>query len=331
MRIFAPITPWVFILATGLSALTCAAQEPVPGGTQDIPEVSAQLLEVDELLTKMATKSHQLNYTGTFTYQRKDHPALQGFKVYHWVEDGIEQERLQYLNGQEREITRSGKTTDCQSMGDELLQSKLLGLGKNQAGLAEFYRFEVLSGERVAGRATTTLTAFPRDQFRFSYILSIDNETGLVLKSWLVDEAGRPMERYQFVDLQLNPDLAAIKKQPKAKLHRESDVDISECNPVTAKSPEKWQLLWVPPGFAFVGQKVVHEDIDMLMYTDGLTSFSVFIEPAHSAIPEGVAQRGATLAVMDSLRFQDTFYRVTVVGEIPVVTAQKIAQNIGGI
>lgn len=322
---------WVWCLFSGVLLLPLAAQAADLATGQGQAEAVVQPLSVEELLNKMATTSHQLNYSGSFTYQRKDYPALQGFKVFHWVENGIEHERLQYLNGPEREISRSGKAWDCESLGDELLQGKFLGLGDNGAKLGDFYRFEVLGSERVAGRNTTMLTAIPRDLFRFSYILSIDNETGLVLKSWLVDEAGRPMERYQFVDLQMNPDLAEIKQQPQPRLHRASDVDISECNRVAAKQPEKWQLLWVPPGFAFVGQKVVREDIDMLMYTDGLTSFSVFIEPAHSAIPEGVAQRGATLAVMDSLKFKDTFYRVTVVGEIPVVTAQKIAQNIGGL
>ena len=95
--------------------------------------------------------------------------------------------------------------------------------------------------------------------------------------------------------------------------------------------PESWRLGWVPPGFAFAGQRKVRNQIDMMMYTDGLTTFSVFIELAAGVTPEGVASRGATLAVMDSLSHQGARYRVTVVGEIPVVTAQKIAQNIGGI
>ena len=87
----------------------------------------------------------------------------------------------------------------------------------------------------------------------------------------------------------------------------------------------------MPPGFAFAGQRQVQQNIDMLMYTDGLTTFSVFIQRAEGVIPEGVAQRGATLAVMDDLIYQDKTYRITVVGEIPAVTAQKIAQNIEGI
>jgi sigma-E factor negative regulatory protein RseB len=106
---------------------------------------------------------------------------------------------------------------------------------------------------------------------------------------------------------------------------------VSDCNPSELKQPQRWQLAWVPPGFAFVGERQVRNQIDMMMYTDGLTTFSVFVEAADGTIPEGVAQRGATLAVMDALTYQDKRYRITVVGEIPVVTAQKIAQNIGGI
>jgi sigma-E factor negative regulatory protein RseB len=147
----------------------------------------------------------------------------------------------------------------------------------------------------------------------------------------LVDESARPLERYQFIDLDLSPDLESIQQRPAAKLQRSATSKLSECNPSELKQSEHWRLAWVPPGFAFVGQRQVRNQIDMLMYTDGLTTFSVFIEAATGAIPEGVASRGATLAVMDSLSYQGKCYRITVVGEIPVVTAQKIAQNIGGI
>lgn len=286
--------------------------------------------QVDELLAKMAGISHKLNYRGTFTYQHKDNPSLNSFLVYHWVEDGVEHERLQYLNGPEREISRSGRAMDCHSVGDQLLLGKLSGIGDKLAQLGDLYRFEIRGPERIAGRNATVLLAIPQDAYRYSYFLSIDNDTGLVLKSWLVDESARPLERYQFVELELNPDLAKIKQTPQPNLYRDTHTRVPECNPSSLKEPQKWRLQWAPPGFAFVGQKVVKDDIDMLMYTDGLTSFSVFIEVAGEAVPEGVAKRGATLAAMDQFTLNDQRYRVTVVGEIPVAAAQKIAQNIGG-
>lgn len=292
---------------------------------------AAQSPEIAKLLQKMASVPHTLNYQGSFTYQHKDNPSLQSFRIIHWVEHGIEHERLQHLNGPEREFLRSGKAVGCESIGDQLLQGKISQLGSNLARMDQLYKFEIRGPERVAGREATALLALPLDNFRHSSLITIDNETGLVLKSWLVDESARPLERYQFIDIDLSPDLASLKQQPAAKLQRSTTTQLTECNPATLKQPERWQLVWVPPGFAFVGQRQVREQIDMLMYTDGLTTFSVFIEAASGAIPEGVASRGATLAVMDSLSYQGKSYRITVVGEIPVVTAQKIAQNIGGI
>ncbi|WP_082191452.1 MucB/RseB C-terminal domain-containing protein [Cellvibrio sp. pealriver] len=291
---------------------------------------NSQSSAVAELLQKMASVPHTLNYKGSFTYQHKDNPALQSYRILHWVENGVEHERLQQLNGTEREFLRSGKAIGCETLGDQLLQGKVSQLGANIARLDQLYRFEIRGPERVAGRDATALLALPVDGFRHSLLLTIDNETGLVLKSWLVDESARALERYQFIDLELNPDITSLQQQPAAQTQRSTISQLSECNPAQLKQPEHWLIDWVPSGFAFVGQRKVRNQIEMLMYTDGLTTFSVFIEPTDAAIPEGVAQRGATLAVMDSLSIQGKNYRITVVGEIPVVTAQKIAQNIKG-
>jgi sigma-E factor negative regulatory protein RseB len=286
---------------------------------------------VANLLKKMAESSHGFTYQGVFTYQHKDNPNLQGFKVSHWLENGVEHERLLHLNGPEREIIRSGKQLGCGSLGDELLLGRFALLGADMAHLDQLYKFEIRGPERVAGRQATVLWALPLDSFRYSFFLSIDNETGLVLKSWLVDEAARPLERYQFIDLAINPDLSQMQQQVAAKLSITTSSQLAECNPQKLQQPQKWQLKWVPPGFVFVGQRVVQGDIDMLMYTDGLTTFSVFVQASHSAIPLGVAQRGATLAVMDVIEYKQQSYRITVVGEIPNVSAQKIAQNISGL
>lgn len=312
------------------------AESPIPPAVDTSVAGNVHSPQVALLLKKMSETSHGLTYQGTFTYQHKDNPSLQSFRIIHWIEDGVEHERLQHLNGPEREVVRSGRKLGCGSLGDELLQGNL-GKLANITGLNQLYKFDVRGPERIAGRSATVLLALPLDSFRYSYFLSIDDETGLVLKSWLVDESARPLERYQFIELTLNPDLSQINQQPKAKLHRSvvaPDCDTLEMKSAARelKSPERWQPTWLPNGFAFVGQRPIKDDIDMLMYTDGLSTFSVFVQPATGVvIPEGVAQRGATLAVMDAFSYQGQNYRVTVVGEIPVVAAQKIAQNVRGI
>lgn len=279
---------------------------------------------VADLLKKMSEKPREINYEGIFTYQHKDNPGLQTFRVLHWHDGEMSYDRLQHLNGPEREISRKGAIGDCESIGDKLRQGKMTAINDVVSQMTD-YHFELRDKERIAGRVATVLLAVPKDQFRYSYFFSIDDETGLILKVWLVDEKAHAMERYQFMELNLNPDLTRIANIPPATIHKTLPV---KSNCVAQQQPVNWQLAWVPSGFTFAGEGQPRENLEMLMFTDGLATFSVFIEPAAKTIPEGVAQRGATLAMMTGIEFQGQVFRITVVGEIPVVTAQRIAQGI---
>lgn len=292
------------------------------------PEGQPQVQSVQSLFAMMSRVSHTLNYQGTFTYEHQHSPMLQGFRVSHWVIDGVEHERLQYLSGPEREIVRHGQHLDCMPPGDQLLQGRLTQMGARLAGLDDLYHFQAHYVERVAGRLTSVLQVVPKDPYRYGYILSIDQETGLILKSLLLDAGGRILERYQFVDLDLNPDVAALQRIPPAKRQRIANPNIAECNQTQLGVPSQWQLRWVPDGFAFVGQQRVNDKRDMLMYTDGLTTFSVFVEEAVTPPPEGVGQRGATVLFMGKAVRDEQLYRVTVVGEIPPAAAEQIALGI---
>src|SRR5690606_2634432 len=103
-----------------------------------------------------------------------------------------------------------GKAIGCESLGDQLLQGKISQLGANLARLDQLYKFEVRGPERVAGRDATALLALPLDQFRYSSLLTIDNETGLVVKSWLVVESTRPLLRYLCSVLDLSPQIESL-------------------------------------------------------------------------------------------------------------------------
>ena len=62
------------------------------------------------------------------------------------------------------------------------------------------------------------------------------------------------------------------------------------------------------------------------MYDDGLTRFSVFLEPLNGAtVTDTRTQLGPTVAVSRRLTTAQGDMMVTVVGEIPVGTAERIA------
>jgi len=318
------ISLWLFVSICLAITTNSYAQE------QSFSAVVSASPDVQTLLNSMSQNAPAINYRGTFTYQNQSSVALQSFKVEHWIENGQKHDRLLFLNGPEREILREGQALDCKALGDKLLQGGFANIGKTLANLNDLYQFEIRSQERVAGRLARVLQVIPKDSYRYGYFLSIDEETGLVLKAWLIDENANPLERYQFVSLELNPDIHQLENVKASHYQHKAVADVTSCNPTQFSKPEAWIVGWVPQGFAFAGQRKLANGQDMLMYTDGLTTFSVFLEPAKGSTPEGVGQRGATLAYMSHLMIKNSLYRISVVGEIPVAAAAKIAQNVAG-
>lgn len=71
---------------------------------------------------------------------------------------------------------------------------------------------------------------------------------------------------------------------------------------------------------------VSSDPVACLLYGDGLARFSVFLEPLHGGPVEDVrVELGPTVAVSRRLGTSDGDVMVTVVGEIPVGTAERIA------
>ena len=316
-------------LVVAITASVQAQTSSAPATATPETPASANLPSVQALLSKMSQDAARIHYRGSFTYQNQTSIELQSFRVEHWLEGGVEHDRLLFLNGPERLIVRDGQPVDCKAMGDKLLQRSFSQIGKTLASMDQLYQFEIRGRERVAGRWSRVLQVIPKDPYRYGYFLSIDEETGLVLKSWLIDENARPLERYQFIALELNPDIAQIKAQVLPRQYKAA-ADVTPCNPTELSKPSAWQVAWVPAGFVFAGQRTLATGQSMLMYTDGLTTFSIFLEATTNFVPEGVGKRGATLANMSRLVVKDVVYRVSVVGEIPVAAAAKIAQNITG-
>lgn len=316
----------VWLAASALLMLTSKAHAE----NRVVSASSSPLPSIQTLLTKMSKDAARIDYTGAFTYQNQTRVALQSFKIDHWVENGQQHDRLVFLNGPEREILREGRPVNCSSMGHKLLQGSFAKIGKSLINLNNLYQFEIRGQERIAGRLARVLFVIPKDVYRYGYFLSIDEETGVVLKSWMIDENARPLERYQFVSIDFKSNRDKREQTVASRQHKVL-ANVTPCNPADFSKPELWRVAWVPPGFEFAGQRELNNGQNMLMYTDGLTTFSIFVEPTTAIVPEGVGHSGATLAYMSSLVHKNTIYRVNVVGEIPVIAAAKIAQSVAAL
>ncbi len=282
------------------------------------------------LLQRMADANKQLSYRGTFTYEYGG--SIKTAKLAHMVKDGREYERLTHLSGPSREVIRRGNDIDCQRAGDKLLRG-MIRLGVNsQSPFSDYYDLYIKGENRVAGRPVTVVHVVPRDQFRYGYALSLDNDTGLLLQTILIGQGKKVLERFQFVDIHVGVLIDESELLPAESDHYVAKLDHSPCIEDTEAPRYKgdWAVGWLPPGFVLTGeQKDQALQRTTLIFTDGLAVFSVFVDNDQQLrMPEVQAQRGATVAFLTRYESDGPNYSVGVVGEIPPATARRVAQSV---
>ncbi|MEA1604477.1 MucB/RseB C-terminal domain-containing protein [Pseudomonas spirodelae] len=282
--------------------------------------------EGQDLLQRLADAERTQSFQGTFVYERNG--SFSTHSIWHRVEeDGAPRERLLQLDGSAQEVVRVDGQVQCASgaLADQLIDSQLWpARGLDAAQLSEWYELRVLGAARVAGRASRVLALVPRDQHRYGIELHIDQQTGLPLKSLLVNDKGQLLERFQFTQLQTEtPAVANLEPSVGCRPVRLS--------PVQADTAEAWHSDWLPPGFSLssVTQRrspASDELVACQVYDDGLARFSVFMEPLRgTAVEDMRTQLGPTAAVSRRLKTDDGDVMVTVVGEIPLGTAERVA------
>lgn len=293
------------------------------GGWCAIP---AHADEAQDWLNRLSQAEQQQSFQGTFVYERNG--SFSTHNIWHRVQDGKVRERLLQLDGSAQEVLRIDGHTQCVS------GSLIAGLGNTPDGtsrtldpqkLKNWYDLAVIGKSRVAGRQAVIVALTPKDQHRYGFELHLDKETGLPLKSLLLNDKGQLLERFQFTrlnvaaptdgELQASAECKAVAQDPGKA--------------VAAKTA--WHSDWLPPGFELTSSTVRKDpdtqvQVNSLMYDDGLARFSVFLEPLNGAnATDTRTQLGPTAAVSRRLTTPQGEMMVTVVGEIPIGTAERIA------
>ena len=290
--------------------------------------------EAQDWLTRLGRAEQQQSFQGTFVYERNG--SFSTHDIWHRVHNGQVRERLLQLDGSAQEVVRVDGRTECVS------GTLVAGLNDSREApsraldpqkLAQFYQLAVIGKSRVAGRKAVIVSITPRDQHRYGFELHLDRETALPLKSLLLTDQGQLLERFQFTRLNTSAEPDDRDLQPSSDC---TPISIRRASAPALQATQVWHLEWSPPGFHLsksnsrqdVGTKTT---VDSLMYEDGLARFSVFLEPINAAsVTETRAQLGPTAAVSRRLNTADGEMMVTVVGEIPIGTAERIALSVRG-
>ncbi|MFT5117661.1 MAG: sigma-E factor negative regulatory protein RseB [Kiritimatiellia bacterium] len=318
------VLPLLFLL--GFSLLVAAETEENDSVDSDVAFFSTSMgssPSIENLLSHVVNASRYYSYQGLLTYEANG--SLTTLSLYQRIDDEVENarvyQRLAFLDGASRRVIREQNLTACMS------GKTRWGLWPNDFNadeLKRFYDISIQAEERVANRATFVISLVAKDQFRYGYRFNIDKQTGLLLRSVIVENEGI-VERTQFVTIDLNmPSGERLLKNQEAISWRVPEVE--PCH--TEQFQSAWFVSWLPEGFSPVGNRVTAQGEQVLMFSDGLVSISVFITSSqYKDIPKITARRGATIAVMTPLTF-DSSKTVAVVGEVPIVTARRMAVSV---
>ncbi|MGH1472309.1 MAG: MucB/RseB C-terminal domain-containing protein [Cellvibrionaceae bacterium] len=286
-----------------------------------------------ELLGAMSRSIHELNYRGLFTYEVGG--VLDNYKIIHQVRGDAEYERLQKLNGSEKEILRSGFSKNCLNRGDQFFRGISDDIN-SQINSAEKYLYHLTGRGRVAGRDALTIQVLPKDAHRYGYVFYVDELTSLPLQVLMIDSTKKILERIQFVDLEVGISIDETELLPRSSSSTSLTGTHIECRDNENKAESfpsgadfSWNASWVPSGYTFLNARKTRSDDNMLTYSDGLSSFSIVIGP-NRLFPavEGRARMGGMTAFIKQHKVEQALFSITVLGEIPMVTAQKIAESV---
>ena len=319
----------------GLAAVL-ALGAPVAGWTADASAVREPRSDAEWLQAIQDAARHQ-SFSGTIVYQRGDEVhASRVVQSY----DGTElRERVLTLDGQQREFIRTGDEVQClypqlhRIVVEHGAARAFPSLADTQpADVLAHYEVRRQGSERVAGRNCNVLELAPRDKFRYGYRLCVEPASGLLFKAQTLDTARAVLEQIAFTDVRVGEPIDPARL--KASWSTAGWTTERQQSRTTQLRQHGWSIT-APSGFRRLAEVVRHlvgagdsapRPALQAVYSDGLATVSVFIEPGAPLLekPEAPQQRGPVTAF--SRQVGDT--RVTVVGEVPPSTVRSIAESV---
>ncbi|TVP43303.1 MAG: nucleoside transporter [Halomonas sp.] len=245
-----------------------------------------------------------------------DSVGVRTLALSHRIEDGIRQQVVQYLDGPSVSIERRSPVGSLAWTEDNNIDGDLPSPAKWAAHLEKFYTIELEENARVAGRDAVKLDFEPHDQWRFAHEWWLDRDTGLLLKQVLNDRHGQVIETFQITQLQ-SP---------------EKYTGSLRAYPPNVVLNTSWRATWLPDGFVAQPITFSGDEVEQRVYSDGLATVSVFVEPLSSEsaadLQEGVQQLGVSAVAIEHYVTDQGRWQLVAIGELPVETLQRIVSLI---
>ena len=287
-------------------------------------------------LTRASQAARQLDYVGTIVYQIG--PRVESSRITHLYDNGREFAKLVNLDGPAREVVRSQGEVRCYypdaklvRVEPETFRNVFPSLStEQQQSLSRYYSFRVVGDDRVGGRPVQVVVFEPKDGLRYGHRFWSDGATGLLLKARVLNERGDGVEQFAFSDLTINARIDRAMVEPSWPVVPPDWKVIEGISGDVLPRETGWAVTRVPPGFAKIMEgfrklRGRRERVAHLVFSDGLVSISVFVEPLVAAsAPAGFTQQGG----LNVYSVKQDDHLITVMGETPGATVRQIAHSV---
>ena len=292
--------------------------------------------EPQQWLQRAAQSARTLTYTGTYVHATDD--RISTARITHAVLGGDEHERIETLDGPLREFLRRNDEMQC-----VMPDAKTVRLDRRTTGrffpsllsspdaIAENYVVKLGGVERVLGMECQWIRLEPRDALRFHQRVCAELASGLLLRARVLGEHNRVLENYAFTEVRIGPQVA--RSEIRSAFHQDQSKWQTDSKPRDeAKSVDTgWSVANPPAGF----KKVMEmrrtmpgkpQPVSHLVFSDGLASISVFVEPAPPGAKavEATYDEGLYSVFVSSVGD----HVVTVLGEVPPAATQQAGRSV---
>lgn len=325
-------------VGVALWLIGAASAEPAPCAVvvSDAPAASRPT-DVAGWIARMHHASLNRNYSGTFMVLSSN-GAMASSRIWHACEGAQQIERVEALSGTPRIVFRhEGEVRtflpQARMVRSEMRDARgLFPRVSDAEGVSpdKHYAVKAAGRERVAGLDADVVAFIPRDAWRFGYRIWAEQGSGLALQLQTLDAEGRVLEQAAFSELAMESPAglqAMLRMMGDMEGYRKAAVPLER----TTADAEGWRMRATVAGFVPQGcykkaravQAEVPRTVLQCIYSDGLATLSVFLEPYGAGRhPEGArsVSMGATQVVAQKVG-QDTW--ATAVGEVPLETLRR--------
>ncbi len=288
------------------------------------------------MLLGMGASLNSGNYSMSLVYIHDG--QIDSLRLSHLSNESNQFDMLEHLQGPKRMVVSQNGKTWLYTGNERLLISKedespvvrwrrqLARLSRNISN----YNVVVSGLSRVAGRIAYQLNFIAKDDSRNSTRLWIDTQYLLPLKIESLNSERRVIEQLLTVDITYPANLTEADFNVGAGYINQVDLETSFSHKQPLDSYQgKWSINWLPAGFELSLRKLKTSELvnyEHWIYSDGLSTLSIFLEQDENHRKN----HNSTFVSGDELIFDLSANdkRITVVGNIPLKVAQKIAKSV---